>query len=134
MVDEAWAILHNLAMGRWLRAGFKLARAHGVSYVAVVHRLSDLKAAGADGSEQQHLAEGLLSDSETRVVYGQPPSEVAAAVEWLGLTSTEADLLPHLPRGVALWKVGTRSFLVEHRLARHERALVDTDARMVPAQ
>jgi hypothetical protein len=133
VVDEAWAILHDLAMGRWLRAGFKLARAHGVAYAAVVHRLSDLKAAGADGSEQQRLAEGLLSDSETRVIYGQPPSEVSAAVELLGLTSTEAELLPHLPRGVALWKVGSRSFLVEHRLGRLERVLVDTDARMVPA-
>jgi hypothetical protein len=31
---------------------------------------------------------------------------------------------------VALWKVGPRSFLIEHRLGRHEAALVDTDARM----
>jgi hypothetical protein len=46
------------------------------------------------------------------------------------LTSTEADLLPRLPRGVALWKVGQRAFLVEHRLGRHEATLVDTDRRM----
>jgi hypothetical protein len=31
---------------------------------------------------------------------------------------------------VALWKVGQRSFLVEHRLAQEEAALVDTDAAM----
>lgn len=130
VVDEAWAILHDVATARWLRAGFKLARAHGVAYIAVLHRLSDLKAAGAEGSEQQRLAEGLLSDSETRVVYGQPPAELDRAAELLGLTSTEAALLPQLPRGLALWKVGTRSFLVEHRLGRHERAIVDTDARM----
>jgi type IV secretory pathway VirB4 component len=130
VVDEAWAILHDMATARWLRAGFKLARAHGVAYIAVLHRLSDLTAAGATGSQQQRLAEGLLSDSETRVVYGQSPSEVAAAVPLLGLTSTEAELLPQLPRGVAVWKVGARSFLIEHRLGRHERALVDTDARM----
>ncbi len=98
--------------------------------MAVLHRLSDLKAAGADGSEQQRLAEGLLSDSETRVVYGQPPSEVAAAGELLGLTCTEAELLPQLPRGVALWKLGLRSFLVAHRLTAAEARLVDTDARM----
>ena len=130
VVDEAWAILHNLAIARWLQAGFKLSRAFGVAHVAVVHRLSDLRAAGAEGSEQQRLAEGLLADSETRVIFGQPPSELESAAELLGLTGTEAELLPQLPRGVALWKVGDRSFLVEHRLAADEAALVDTDAAM----
>jgi type IV secretory pathway VirB4 component len=130
VVDEAWAILSNLAIARWLQAGFKLARAFGAANVAVVHRLSDLQAAGAEGSEQQRLAQGLLADSETRVVFGQPPSEVDSATDLLGLTSTEADLLPRLPRGVALWKVGQRAFLVEHRLGRREAQLVDTDGRM----
>jgi type IV secretory pathway VirB4 component len=130
VIDEAWAVLSNLAIARWLQAGFKLARAFGVANVAVVHRLSDLRAAGIEGSEQQRLAEGLLSDSETRVIFGQPPSEVSSASNLLGLTSTEADLLPRLPRGVALWKVGQRSFLVEHRLGNRELSLVDTDRRM----
>jgi len=130
VVDEAWAILSNLAIARWLQAGFKLARAFGAANVAVVHRLSDLRAAGAEGSEQQRLAEGLLADSETRVIFGQPPSEVESATDLLGLTSTEADLLPRLPRGVALWKVGQRAFLVEHRLGRQESQMVDTDGRM----
>jgi hypothetical protein len=130
IVDEAWAILHDLSTARWLQSGFKLARAFGVANVAVVHRLSDLQAAGRDGSAQQRVAEGLLADSETRVVFGQPPSEVEAARELLGLTGTEADLLVHLPRGVALWKVADRSFLVEHTLGRLEAPLVDTDQAM----
>jgi hypothetical protein len=130
VVDEAWAILHDVAMARWMQAGFKLSRASGVANLIVVHRLSDLRAAGADGSEQQRLAEGLLADSESRVVFGQPHSEVAAAQELLGLTSTESELLPHLPRGMALWRVGERSFVVEHRLSRDDARLVDTDAAM----
>jgi DNA helicase HerA-like ATPase len=130
VVDEAWAILHDLAMARWLQAAFKLSRAFGVANMAVVHRLSDLRAVGAEGSEQQRLAEGLLADSETRVIFGQPPSEVAAAQDLLGLTGTEAGLLPHLPRGMALWKVADRSFLVEHRIGSSERRLIDTDQAM----
>ncbi len=130
VLDEAWATLHDRATARWLQAGFKLARASGAAHVAVVHRLSDLRAAGADGSAEQRLAEGLLADAETRVVYAQPPSEVAMAGDLLGLSSTERGLLPHLPRGVALWKVGERSFLIEHRLGRAERSIVDTDAAM----
>ena len=96
----------------------------------VVHRLSDLTAAGDAGSEQVRLARGLLADVETRVVYGQPPSEIEGARDLLGLSDTEAELLPRLPRGVGLWKVGTRTYLVEHRLGSAERAIVDTDARM----
>jgi len=130
VVDEAWAILHDLPTARWLQATFKLSRALGVANVAVVHRLSDLRSAGAAGSAQQQLAEGLLADSETLVVFGQPPSELDASGELLGLTRTERELLAHLGRGVALWKVGDRSFLVEHHVGAGEVELVDTDAAM----
>ncbi|HUI04690.1 MAG TPA: hypothetical protein VLZ77_14220 [Acidimicrobiales bacterium] len=130
VVDEAWAILGDLAVARWLQSSWKLARAWGVSNVAVLHRLSDLEATGTAGSEQVGLAMGLLSDSETRVLYAQPPGEMGRSAALLGLSSTEAEIVPHLRRGVALWKVGGRSFLVEHRLSAAERRLVDTDARM----
>jgi hypothetical protein len=130
VVDEAWAILANLGVARWLQASWKLSRAHGVANVAILHRLSDLRSVGTAGSEQVGLAQGLLSDSETRVVYGQSPGEVAGAEELLSLSSTESELLPQLRRGVALWKVGQRSFLVRHVVGRHEAALVDTDRAM----
>jgi len=98
--------------------------------IAVLHRLSDLGSVGAAGSEQVGLAEGLLADSETRVVYAQSPGEVSRSSDLLGLTDTEAALVATLPRGTALWKVGRRSFLVEHRVGRGERWLVDTDRAM----
>jgi hypothetical protein len=130
VVDEAWAVLHDLATARWLQATFKLARSTGVANIAVVHRLSDLQAAGPAGSTQQQLAEGLLADTETRVVFGQAPAEAEASGRLLRLTSTERDLVARLPRGVALWKVGQRSFLVEHYVGPMEAGLVDTDAAM----
>jgi hypothetical protein len=97
----------------------------------VLHRLSDLRAAGTEGSRELRLAEGLLADAETKVVYAQPPDQLPEARELLGLTDTEAELLPHLRRGWALWKIGQRAFLVQHRLSSLERAIVDTDARML---
>jgi hypothetical protein len=130
VVDEAWAILSNLGVARWLQASWKLSRALGIANVAVLHRMSDLRAVGATDSEQVGLAEGLLADSETRVVYAQSPGEVERTGELLGLTATEAALVTQLRRGLALWKVGRRSFLVEHRLASSERELIDTDAAM----
>jgi hypothetical protein len=130
VVDEAWAILSNLGVARWLQTSWKLSRANGVANMAVLHRLSDLRSVGTEGSEQVGLAEGLLADSETRIVYAQSPGEVARTGELLGLTATEAELVTQLRRGMALWKVGRRSFLVEHRLATGEQWLTDTDQAM----
>ena len=130
VVDEAWALMSNLGVARWLQASWKLSRAFGVSNVAILHRVSDLHSVGASDSEQVALAKGLLADSETRVVYAQSPGELAVASDLLSLSSTEADLLPQLRRGVALWKVGQGSFLVQHRLSTLERALVNTDGAM----
>ena len=117
-------------MARWLQSSWKLSRSWGVANVAVLHRLSDLDSAGQAGSEQVGLAHGLLADSETRIIYAQTPEEIERAAPLLGLSSTEADVVPQLHRGVALWKVGARSFLVQHRLSPFEEPIVDTDARM----
>ena len=130
VVDESWAILSNLGVARWLQSSWKLSRAFGVSNVAILHRVTDLHSVGASDSEQVALAKGLLADSETRVVYAQSPGELAVASDLLSLSSTEAALLPQLRRGVALWKVGQGSFLVQHRLSNLERSLVNTDGAM----
>jgi len=130
VVDEAWRILSNLGIGEWLQQAFKLSRGLGTQNVVVMHRLSDLRAAGAEGSREVRLAEGLLADAETKIVYAQPHDQLSQARELLGLSDTEAELLPHLRRGWALWKVGQRSFLVQHRLSSLEHDIVDTDARM----
>ncbi len=131
VVDEAWAVLSNLAVARWFQASWKLARARGVANVAVVHRVSDLAAVGSAGSEPARIAEGLAADSETIVCYAQPPAELPGAAAVLGLSPSETRLVGALRRGVALWRVAGRSFLVEHRLSPAERALVDTDAPLL---
>jgi type IV secretory pathway VirB4 component len=131
VVDEAWRIFSNLGVGEWLQQSFKLSRGLGTQNIVVMHRLSDLRAAGAEGSREVRLAEGLLADAETKIVYAQPADQVEHARQLLGLTDTEAELLPSLRRGWGLWKVGQRSFLVQHRLSAFEHQLVDTDARML---
>lgn len=130
VVDEAWAVLSDVAVGRFLRSSWKLARARGVANIAVCHRASDLSASGAAGSEEARLAEGLLADSETVVCYAQPASELPSLAALLGCPLAALSVLPTLPRGVALWRVAGQSYLVEHLLASHERELVDTDARL----
>jgi type IV secretory pathway VirB4 component len=128
--DEAWRALSVVGVGEWLQDAFKKSRSYGLQNIVVMHRLSDLTAAGAAGSREVALAEGLLHDAQTRVIYRQVEDEVPRARELLGLTSLEAELLPELDPGVALWKVGSRSFLVQHRISGPEAEIVDTDGRM----
>lgn len=130
VVDEAWAVVSDLAVARYLRSSWKLARAKGLSNIAVCHRVSDLTSSGAAGSETARLAEGLLADSETVVCYAQPASELPALAVALGCSEEELAVLTALPRGVALWRVAGRSFLVEHLVSSIERPLVDTDQRL----
>ena len=78
VLDEAWSLLSNEGAARWLQSGFKLARARGVAHVLVLHRLSDLGAAGATGSVTASIATGLLRDVETAILFAQPPAEAEA--------------------------------------------------------
>ena len=128
--EEAWRVLANLAAAEWLVDSFKHSRQYGLQNIVVTHRISDLQATGDDGSRVSRLTQGLIADAETKVIYAQDKAELEQAERLLGLTDTEAAELPNLPRGLALWLVGERSFLVRHVLSEHELALVDTDARM----
>jgi type IV secretory pathway VirB4 component len=130
VVDEGWRVFSHLGIGEWLQGTWKLSRAFGLSGWAIMHRVSDLAAAGDAGSREAKLAEGLLADAQTRVVYRQSADELQRSKELLGLSETEAEIVADLQPGQAIWKVGSRSFLVAHRLSRLESSLVDTDARM----
>ncbi|WP_420819092.1 ATP-binding protein [Nocardioides iriomotensis] len=128
--DEAWRMMRLPALVRRMQAHWKLSRAWGISNVAVIHRLSDLGAVGDANSEAVALARGLLADCSTRIVYAQETDQLASTASQLGLTDVEASLLPNLPIGRGLWKVGRRSFVVDHLRSPEEADLVDTDMRM----
>jgi hypothetical protein len=131
LVDEAWALLHLPATTAWLQSLSKLARAHGVQLITVVHRASDLAGQADRGTATQARALGLLADAETRVLYNQTAGERALLTDMLDLTTVEADLLTQLPPHRALWQIGRHRAVVEHQLSPLERArLVDTDQHM----
>lgn len=128
--DEAWRLLRFVALIRRMQLQWKLSRAYGIANLMILHRLSDLDAVGAAGSEARALAGGLLADCATRIVYRQESDQLAATATTLGLTGPERELLAALPRGVGLWKMPSRSHVVRHHLHVDELPLVDTDAAM----
>ncbi len=131
--DEAWALLSDEATARWTQTNQKLARQLSLSVVNVMHRLSDTAAAGDAGSTTRSLAEGVIADSGTWIIYRQKPSEQRLLRETLQLNDIQADLATRLGRGRALWVVAgeTREVaVVDHLLSGAEWGLADTDQPM----
>ncbi|OIJ91635.1 ATP-binding protein [Streptomyces colonosanans] len=128
--DEAWRLMRHAGLLQRMQAQWKLSRGLGIANLMVIHRLSDLLTAGDAGSQGRALAEGLLADCSTRIIYRQETDQLHAAASLLGLTSVEMEAIAHLNRGRGLWKVAGRSFIIQHLLHAHELALFDTDARM----
>lgn len=127
VMDEFWRLLTDRATAEWAKHAFKMSREHGASYIAVLQHLGDLRSVDED---TRAIAFGLLADSETRIVYRQPPDQAAALGDLIGLTAEEISTVQRLAPGQALWRVGGRSTVVEHIITDIERPLVDTNAAM----
>src|SRR5205085_5690274 len=85
VLDEAWSLLASERTARYLQACWKLGRSYGVANVAIVHRLSDLRAQADDGTAAAKVAAGLLADTQTRVLFRQSSDQVADARSQLAL-------------------------------------------------
>jgi type IV secretory pathway VirB4 component len=130
VADESWKIIQHTGLGEWFQSNFKLARQFGVMNVVVLHKLADLQAVGDAGSRAARIAEGLIADASTRVVYHQDESQIDVTKQLLGLSHSEAQLISLLSAGQALWRVGSRSFVVQHHRSRVEAQLTNTDTGM----
>ncbi|MFJ6382680.1 ATP-binding protein [Kitasatospora sp. NPDC092039] len=128
--DEAWRIMRHVGLLERMQQQWKLSRGLGIANLLILHRLSDLLSAGDAGSRGRVLAEGLLADCSTRIIYRQEPDQIPAAMALLGLTGVEAQAIAALTRGRGLWKVASLSFIVQHLLHTREKQLYDTDFRM----
>lgn len=127
VLDECWRLLRDASTARWLQSSMKLAREYQAQLVTVFHRLSDLAAVGEMGSEQVQIAQGLISDAETRVLYRQVAGDVDQVGDLLGLSEREREIVPRLGRALSLWRVGGRSTVVRHPLSPIEAPLVETE-------
>jgi type IV secretory pathway VirB4 component len=130
VADESWKIVQHTGLGEWFQSNFKLARQFGVMNLVVLHKLADLQTAGDAGSRAARIAEGLVADASTRIVYHQDESQIDVTRSLLGLSRSEGRLISMLSPGQALWRVGSRSFVVNHQRSRIEARLTDTDSGM----
>jgi hypothetical protein len=128
--DEAWRLMAHPALLKRMDAQWRLARHYGIANMLIFHKLSDLDNVGDEGTAMRSLANSLLANAETRIVYRQESDQTHNAAQALGLTRTETRLLPTLNTGQGLWRIKDRSFVVQHQLHPTEATLFDTTGRM----
>src|SRR5699024_1838768 len=128
--DEAWRLMGEPALLKRMDAHWRLARAYGIANLLIFHKLADLENVGDAGSAQRSLANSLLANAETRVIYRQESDQLGVTAKTLGLTGTEQALLPTLGTGQGLWRIKERAFVCQHQLHPAELAMFDTTARM----
>lgn len=127
--DEAWRLMSHPALLRRMDAHWRLARHYGIANMLIFHKLSDLDNVGDQGSAMRSLANSLLANAETRIVYRQESDQLGPTATALGLTGTEQKLLPSLGVGQGLWRIKARSFVTQHQLHPAEYSLFDTSVR-----
>lgn len=131
--DEVWATMASERAAKTLQERLKLCRLWGFWNILITHRLSDLQAQADTGTSASKVAEGLLADVQTRVVFRQATDQLARTGELLRMNQRLVDLLPRLTRGRAVWNVAGRAAVVQHVIAAHgaEREICNTDSAMV---
>jgi hypothetical protein len=128
--DEAWRLMSHPALLKRMDAHWRLARHYGIANMLIFHKLTDLENVGDQGSAMRSLANSLLANAETRIIYRQESDQLGTTARALGLTGTEQKLLPGLGVGQGLWRIKDRSFVCQHQLHPAELALFDTTTRM----
>jgi hypothetical protein len=128
--DEAWRLMSHPALLKRMDAHWRMARHYGIANLLIFHKLTDLDNVGDQGSAMRSLANSLLANAESRIIYRQESDQIGSTGKTLGLTRTEQKLLPSLGTGQGLWRIKESSFVVQHQLHPDELRAFDTTQRM----
>ena len=130
VVDECWKAIRDAGFVAWGEETQKLSRAYGVQFVTIVQRISDLASQADDGTATSKRAQGFVTEAETKVTFNLGGGEARASRDVMDWTESEALLVPKLPRGRALWRVGEHGAIVQTILSRRDVAMCDSNQAM----
>jgi hypothetical protein len=125
LVEEAWHIINEPSVAQLFQRLLKFGRRLGLSFVAVVHHLSDV----IDGAAAKEAA-AILKMASTRTIYMQKSDEARATGRVLGLPRWAVEIIPTLSPGIAVWDVNGDVQVVKHIVTEYEKPLVYTDRAM----
>lgn len=127
--EEGWSSMRDPKAVELLDARQRLAGEWGIANMLIMHELKDLDMVGPENSPQRNQALGLMSKSQVKIIHRQARETAPLLASTLGLTADEQEIVTNLEQGVALWKIGAKSFLVQTQLTAAEMAVFNTDAK-----
>jgi hypothetical protein len=130
VVDECWMAIRDAGFVAWGEETQKLSRGYGVQFVTIVQRISDLASQADDGTATAKRAQGFVTEAETKVTFNLSGGEARASREVMDWTESETLLVPKLPRGRALWRVGEHGAIVQTILSARDVAMCDSNQAM----
>jgi type IV secretory pathway VirB4 component len=130
VVDECWKAIRDAGFVAWGEETQKLSRGYGVQFVTIVQRISDLASQADDGTATAKRAQGFVTEAETKVTFNLSGGEARASREVMDWTESETLLVPKLPRGRALWRVGEHGAIVQTILSARDVAMCDSNQAM----
>ena len=115
IAEEGWEVLSNpMLVDAWDKR-MRMTGEWACSNWMLLHELSDLEKFGPPESEQRKKIDGILTLSETKVIYKQSPSSLSYLAALLpDLTDDEKYAIPRLNRGVGLFRVGDKVRVLVH--------------------
>jgi type IV secretory pathway VirB4 component len=130
VVDECWKAIRDAGFVAWGEETQKLSRGYGVQFVTIVQRISDLASQADDGTATAKRAQGFVTEAETKVTFNLSGGEAKASRDVMDWTESETLLVPRLPRGRALWRVGEHGAIVQTILSSRDIAMCDSNQAM----
>jgi hypothetical protein len=111
--EEGWRDMTSLAALQMYQQWLKLSRHYGISNIVILHKMGDLDAVGANGSQERSLAYSIAGDIENKFIFHVNHQERAPLVDRLNIPAMHADMARQLGRGQFLAYVGQYSYLVD---------------------
>lgn len=124
--EEGWSEMRDPKAVELLDERQRLAGEFGLANWLIMHELADLDMVGAEGSPVRAQALGLLSKAQIKIVHKQSEAAIGPTQRTLRLSDREAEVVLNLQQGQALWKIGSRSLVVETLITAEEYKAFNT--------
>lgn len=109
LTEEAWDELRNPAQAQAMDERLRMTGAWKVCNWLIFHELKDITKFGAPDSEHRNTVKGVITMSETKVLFKQTKENMAMIREFVNITSFEESKLTTLKRGTGIWHFGDQA-------------------------
>lgn len=108
MVDEeAWDLLSNARLVDSLQTRQRSAGHWGCATWLIVHGVNDMTHVFGEGSELRGRVEEILNQMQTKIIFRQGGSNIDMLSRLVpDLSEDERRVIPTLPQGLGVWRVG----------------------------